>query len=120
MRTDHETLQGQVVDLARMYGWRHLHVRRSIGKGRRWVTTTNVVGWPDLLLWNGRQPWRHLAIEVKVPPDKVRPEQRAVLDDLSEAGFEVHVVTPDDLASLAAILRPLADGPRGPAGSALP
>ena len=44
--TRHEQLQGQVVELLGLVGWKHLHVRKSIGKGKRWVTTTNVVGWP--------------------------------------------------------------------------
>lgn len=38
--------QGQVIDLAHAYQWRHLHVRRTIGKGKKWVTATNVAGWP--------------------------------------------------------------------------
>jgi hypothetical protein len=110
----HEELQQQVIDLAHLCGWRHLHVRRSIGKGRKWVTTTNVVGWPDLLLWSPRErsTRRHIAIEVKVPPDKVRPEQQACLDDLAAAGFEVHVVTPDTFDVLVAVLR----HPRAPVG----
>lgn len=112
----HEELQQQVIDLAHLLGYRHLHVRRSIGKGRRWATTTNVVGWPDLLLWSRRQPGRHVAIELKVPPDKVRPEQQACLDELAAAGFEVYVIRPDDVVRLANLLA----RPRAAAGSPLP
>lgn len=93
----HIELQAQVVEIAKLLGWQHLHVRRSIGKGRQWVTATNIIGWPDLLLWNPRQPGRHLAIELKVPPDRLSPEQEKVLADLEAAGFETHVVTPDFL-----------------------
>lgn len=93
----HVELQSQVLEVAKLLGWNHLHVRRSIGKGNKWVTTTNIVGWPDLLLWNPRQPGRHLAIELKVPPDKLSPDQAKVLDELGAAGFETHVITPDYL-----------------------
>jgi hypothetical protein len=101
----HEELQQQVIDLAHLLGWRHLHVRRSIGKGRRWQTTTNVVGWPDLLLWSPRQPGRHVAVELKIPPDKLRPEQEACLAELEASGFEVHVVFPDTFDALTHVLR---------------
>jgi hypothetical protein len=103
MKPTHAELQQQIIDLAHLLGWRHLHVRRSIGKGRKWVTTTNVIGWPDLLLWSSRQPGRHIAIEVKVPPDKLAEAQRSVLDDLAASGFEVHVITPDTFDTLVAV-----------------
>lgn len=103
----HVELQSQVVEVAKLLGWAHLHVRRSIGKGRQWATTTNVVGWPDLLLWNPRQPGRHLAIELKVPPDRLSADQEKVLDELAAAGFETHVVTPD-------FLRPQVGSPYSP------
>lgn len=91
----HDELQAMVVQLAHIMGWRHLHVRRSIAKGRAWRTTTNIAGWPDLLLWHPRQPGRHVAVELKVPPDRLSDAQAAVLADLERSGFEVHVVTPD-------------------------
>lgn len=90
-----------------MTGWRWLHVRKSIGKGRRWVTTTNVVGWPDLApCWSPRQPGRHLALELKVPPDTLSAEQVEVSTELLAAGFEFYVVTPRSLQKLALVLRP--------------
>lgn len=101
----HEELQQQIVELAHLLGWEHLHARRSIGKGHRWVTALNVVGWPDLLLWSVRQPGRHIAIELKVPPDKLRPDQERVLDRLNRAGFETYVVWPGDVEKVAALLR---------------
>ena len=98
--------QAQLIDLAHALGWRHLHVRRSIGKGNKWQTTTNVIGWPDLLLWSPRQPGRHIAAELKTATGKIRPEQRAVLNDLAAAGFEAHIWRPADLEQIAEILRP--------------
>jgi len=91
----HAELQAMVCQLAHIMGWRWLHVRRSIGKGHRWATTTNIVGWPDLILWSPRQPGRQLAVELKVPPDKLTDDQAAVLGDLAAAGWECYVVTPD-------------------------
>ena len=52
----HAELQAMVCQLAHIMGWRWLHVRRSIGKGHRWATTTNIVGWPDLILWSHLTP----------------------------------------------------------------
>lgn len=101
--TTHEQWQSQVVQLAHTLGWSHLHVRRSIGKGKKWVTTTNVKGWPDLLLWN---PGRGgiIAVELKVKPDKPSEEQLAVLAELESAGIRTHIWYPDDLdAALKAL-----------------
>jgi hypothetical protein len=106
MATAHEQLQTAVVQLCNLTGWHHLTVRRSIGKGHRWVTTTSVTGWPDLLLWSTRQPGRHLAVELKVPPDRLKPEQQEVLAQLAESGFETYVWTPEDLQAAASILAP--------------
>ena len=36
--------QQQFVQLAGYLGWKHLHVRRSLGRGRKWVTATNIEG----------------------------------------------------------------------------
>lgn len=102
----HEEFQAQVVELAHVLGWRHLHVRRTIGRGKRWTTATNVVGWPDLLLWSERQR-RVVAIEVKVGRDKPSPEQEAVLASLSAAGVECLVAYPADLDAVQRLLRGL-------------
>lgn len=97
--------QAQVIDLAGTLGWQHLHVRRSIGRGHRWTTTTNLPGWPDLLLWSARQPGRHLAVELKTDTGRVTPEQERVLEQLAGAGFETFVWRPRDLDLVVATLR---------------
>lgn len=115
-RTGHEILQEQVTDLLTMTGWKYLHVRKSIGKGRKWQTTTNIKGWPDLApCWSARQPGRVLALELKVPPDKLSKDQEACRDSLVAAGVEFHVVTPSSLQHLALVLRPggIRDAGRG-------
>lgn len=91
----HDEFQSQTVEASHVMGWSHLHVRRSIGKGKKWVTTTNVKGWPDLFLWHPRRGG-FLAIELKVWPDKARPDQTDVLMSLAFAGMTAAVVYPED------------------------
>lgn len=97
------TFQAQVVELAGICGWRHLHVRRSIGKGQRWTTATNIKGWPDLMLM--RPPDELVFAELKVPPHGTTPEQDEVLAFLG--GFTIArtvVWTPDDWDDIQATL----------------
>lgn len=100
----HDEWQSQVVQTAGYIGWRHLHVRKSIGKGKRWTTATNVVGWPDLLFWNERRPG-FAAVEVKVPGDYPTPEQVDVLASLHRAGALVAIAYPADLDDLVAMFQ---------------
>lgn len=84
--------QEQVLDLAHVLGWKHLHVRRSIGKDRKWVTSTNVP-WPDLTLWRtGYRGPGFLVRELKVDESSPwQPGQHEVLDELFEAGVDAAV-----------------------------
>ncbi len=100
MTTEAE-LQQQVVELARIAGWRVMHVRRSIGKGRRWTTATSVVGWPDLVLW---RPGQFLAVELKTDTGMLTVEQAAVLDGLRAAGVDTRVWRPRDFDEIQATL----------------
>lgn len=93
--------QQQVVQLATIAGWQHLHVRRTIGRGRKWTTSTNLPGWPDLLLW---KPGRIVAAELKTDTGKTTPEQDAVLASLTAAGVETHVWRPADWDEIASTL----------------
>lgn len=91
--------QEQVLQVAHAYGWRHLHVRRSIGKGRKWVTSTNVP-WPDLTLWRpgGLHQQRgpaFLVRELKVV-DVWQDGQKEVLAELAGAGVDAGVWWPAD------------------------
>ena len=95
--------QSQVIDLAHIYGWHHLHVRRSIGKGRRWTTSTNVTGWPDLFFWHEGQR-RTIAAELKSETGRTTPEQLAVLASLCAAGVETFVWRPSDLVEVRDVL----------------
>lgn len=109
VKPTHEEWQAQIVDVAKLYGWSHLHIRKSIARGGKWATTTNVSGWPDLFLWH---PVRGFAaIECKVKPDKATKEQTAMLAELAGAGARTMVATwegrPDgrDIDAVVALLR---------------
>lgn len=96
--------QKQVIGLAHMTGWHHLHVRRSIGgKTQGWKTTTNRKGWPDLFLWHPRLGFA--AFELKIPGNKATPEQLEVLAELAAAGARTLVAYPADLDAVAAVLQ---------------
>lgn len=97
----HVEWQAQVVQLAHLLGYRHLHVRRSIGKRKQWVTATNVIGWPDLLCYG---PRGFVALELKVGKDKPTAEQTAVLADLAAAGARTMVAYPADLQAVHDLL----------------
>lgn len=98
----HEAWQAQVVELAHIYHWQHLHVRRTVGRGKKWVTATNLKGFPDLLLWHPRHGFA--ALELKVGRDKPTPDQVAVLASLRAAGAVALVVYPDDLPIVHQVL----------------
>lgn len=86
--------QEQVLEVAHTYGWKHLHVRRSIGKGRRWTTSTNVP-WPDLTLWRPGRGGGFLVRELKVA-DVWQDGQKDVIAELVAAGVDADVWWPHD------------------------
>lgn len=94
--------QQQVIDLVHLCGWKHMHARRSIGKGRKWTTALNVTGWPDLTLWKPGHGF--VFVELKSDTGWVTPEQREVLASLAAAGGEVHVWRPCDLDEAKRVL----------------
>lgn len=98
----HIQWQAQVVDLCHMLGYDHLHVRRTVGRGKKWTTATNVIGWPDLLAFG---PLGFVALELKTGDDKATPEQLAVLAKLAVAGARTMVAYPHDLDAVVALLR---------------
>lgn len=96
--------QETVVATMHALGWKHLHVRRSIGKGRHWVTATNVVGWPDLFAWHEGQR-RTIAVELKAEDGQLSDHQDAVLASLSAAGVDCYVWRPSDYPEAVRVLR---------------
>lgn len=91
----HVEWQEQVVQLSHLLGWNHLHVRRTIGRGKKWTTSTNVKGWPDLFMWHPNRGF--FAVELKVGKDEATDEQVAVLASLGAAGARTAVWYPHDL-----------------------
>lgn len=97
--------QRQVCDLAKVLGWKFLHVRKSMGRrggAAGWQTTTNIAGWPDLLLF---KPGRIVAAELKSDVGVATPEQRDVLADLEAAGAQAFVWRPRDWDDVVRVLR---------------
>lgn len=94
--------QAQVIDLAHLLGWSHLHVRRSIGKGKQWTTATNRSGWPDIFAWHPRHGF--VALELKVGRNQPTAEQLEVLAELRAAGARTLVAWPDDIDDVIALL----------------
>ncbi len=75
-------------------GWAHMHVRRSIGKGKRWTTATSAVGWPDLLAVRG--DWM-IVVEVKSDTGEFREGQLEWLERFARLPFaRVWVLRPAD------------------------
>jgi len=92
-RGEEAIFQAEVVQLARLYGWRHYHTYDSRG---------SVPGFPDLVLVRGV---RLIFVELKVRGRKPRDEQEAWLGDLRATCAEVYVWYPRDMPIIASILR---------------
>lgn len=109
LKISHVEYQQQILELAQACGWaHHLHVRRSIGKGRKWVTATNIIGYPDLTLFreaSRTKPGRIIFVEIKVPPDKLSPEQGRVLEWLRRCDHEAYCWYPADLDEAVVVLQ---------------
>lgn len=99
---NHQEFQACVVKASNAFGWSHLSVRRAMARGAGWQTTTNRKGWPDLFLWHPR--WGFAAIELKIKPDKARPDQLACLAELAAAGAVRMVAYPADWEDVLRLL----------------
>lgn len=84
--------QAQVVDAARLMGWRVYHTHDS----RR-----SAPGWPDLALVRDRL----VMAELKTETGRVSPEQQQWLALLDAAGVETHLWRPSDLDEVLAVLK---------------
>lgn len=93
MSLSEKAWQGQVVDLATLYQWRHFHVYDS---------TRSDPGWPDLVLV--RRP-ELLVAELKTDKGCLTIAQREWLELLAACGVETHVWRPRDFAQVHDRLR---------------
>lgn len=89
---NHKQFLQAVVDFARLKKWMVYFT---------WDSRHSPAGFPDLILLRGK---RQVVIEVKIPPDKVKPAQQEWLDAFEEAGAETFVVLPDGLDEMTEIL----------------
>ena len=101
---DERSFQTVVLEVARLAGWRALHIRPARRADGSWRTPVggDGKGWPDLTLV---RPPRLLFVELKRQGGKLRPEQRDWLDVLRLLpGAEVLVWTPEDWPELVETL----------------
>lgn len=87
--------RGQVIDLARLMGWRVAHFRPALRQSGKWSTPVQAdgAGFPDLVLV---RPPRIIFAELKVARRKPTPQQQAWLQDLAECPVEVYLWRPSD------------------------
>lgn len=90
-------LLAAVLSLAKLYGWRTLHIRPArTEKGWRSPVQGDGKGFPDILAVRGN---RVLAMELKDTSGKVTPEQQAWLDAFYPVSELVGVWRPADWES---------------------
>ena len=97
-------LQQQIIDLARLYGWRVAHFRPAWSRdGKRCMTAVQAdgAGWPDLTLVKGS---RLIFAECKSDTGKVSQAQQEWLDALKKTKAEVYLWRPADWLTLQEIL----------------
>ncbi|MCA1570865.1 MAG: VRR-NUC domain-containing protein [Chloroflexi bacterium] len=98
-------LQRQVVQLAELLGWEHVHWRPAMTK-QGWRTPgsgTLAKGFPDLLLVRPSDR-RLIFVELKADGHKPTPDQERVLDVLRSVS-EIHVWSPAMWDDIEATLR---------------
>lgn len=94
--------QKNVIDLARLFGWRIAHFRPAqTTKGWRTPVAADGAGWPDLFLVRERC----IAIELKREKGKLSDDQAVWLTALRQAGIETYLIRPRHLEQLADVLR---------------
>lgn len=104
-----ESFQAQVIELARLFGWRVAHfrgvrVQRRDGSVRyQTPVQADGAGFPDLVLIRGP---RLIVAELKSASGRVTPEQDAWLQAFADAGAEIAGVwRPADWGYIAGVLR---------------
>lgn len=85
-------LQRQVIDFAKLMGWKHYFTWRSIH---------SPAGFPDLVLV---RPPRILFIELKAGKNKLSPEQKEWLELLRACGLPAFCFYPEDWDEIQRLL----------------
>ena len=92
------SFQSQVVELARLYGWRLIHIKPTQIRPGRWVTaTTGDSGFPDLVMARGKSL---IFAELKRANGRLSDGQKVWIDALVRAGQEVYIWYPLDLPDI--------------------
>ena len=96
--------QAQVLQLAKIHGWRSAHFRPAqTARGWRTAVSGDGAGFPDLILVRG---YRLIVAELKRDAkQKPRPEQTAWLDAFRGVGAEVFLWTPGDWVEIERVLQ---------------
>jgi hypothetical protein len=95
--------QRQVIDFARLHGWRVAHFRPGLNRRGEWQTAVqgDGEGFPDLVLV---KPGRCIVAELKSDIGRVSEEQRAWLRSFEAAGVPAYTWKPKDWAEVQAVL----------------
>lgn len=97
-----EEFQTQVLQLAKLLGWRTAHFRpaRTV-KGWRTAVSGDGKGFPDTVLVRGP---RIVFMELKRSGGKLTPEQIDWLDRLNQTSAEVYLYYPKDFDTIERVL----------------
>lgn len=103
-KTPENDFMRQVMELAKLYGWKVAHFGASVrvvGKSRTFVGDKDAAGFPDLVLVKGE----HLIIaELKAPKGVLSGAQKEWLCALAETDAEVYLWRPEDWVDIQQIL----------------
>lgn len=93
----------EVLQLAKLRGWRVAHFRASLNQRGKWQTAVQAdgKGFPDLLLVRGKV---FFVAELKIPPNKATAEQALWLTAFANAGVPAFVWTPSDWETIKRVL----------------
>lgn len=101
MQTKHEVFCEQLKDLGHLCGYRIARFRPAMTEhGWRTPVAADGKGWPDMVFAKAE---RLIFAEIKIPPDKLRPEQAEWMDVL-QSSAECYVWTPDQWDSIVEVL----------------
>lgn len=93
----------QVLELARLLGWRTAHFRPGLTRKGRWITAVqgDGKGFPDLLLIRGDTV---IVAELKVGKNTITSEQGEWLNAFQEARVAAYIWTPDNWEAIELVL----------------
>lgn len=94
--------QRQVMQLAKLKGWRCAHFRTSLTKAGNWVTAVagEGKGFPDLILVRERV----IVAELKAGKNKPTPEQKQWLQAFERAGIPAYTWWPHEWDEIEQVL----------------